>query len=610
MGQPFKLDRSISEQLLEHGIRLRSYAAGDHRSTCPKCSAQRKNKKDECLSVTIDGDSAVWNCWHCASDLGIPFTGSVRLAGGVHAGFTPKAKRVYDLPTTAQKMVDEEAILEWFLMRGLSRKTVTSYNVAQALKYSEGNQRLMIAFNYYRDNELVSVKYRRAVHEKPYGYSQDKGTEQIFYGLHMLPEAPDELIICEGEVDALSVYEATGKPALSVPAGGQTEYKGENDKSFHFLEDQRELIDAATRIVVMTDADEAGRGLANEMARRIGKNKCFRVRFPEDCKDANEVLLKHGPTLVGELIEYAEPWPIAGVHSVWDYEDEVMADYDGLSFEPLSTGFPNLDPYFKVLDGQISIVTGIPNSGKSEFLDHLILNMAQNHGWKFGICSFENKPQHHIRKFLEKHTGAPFFSEGPTKRMSKEEIKTGMGWLNRYFKFIRYNDWRKATPTIDSILDQARMLVMRHGIKGLVIDPYNELDRPMGENSETEYVSIMLAKVRQFAESHDCHVWFVAHPKKMVTFNDQDVPVPTAYDIAGSARWADKGDVIWAVSRDRRDTSKPVEVHVHKVRDKYVGQVGCAYFHYNRMNGRYSPAPDPIAYPADDEPAQHWSQNY
>ena len=239
----------------------------------------------------------------------------------------------------------------------------------------------------------------------------------------------------------------------------------------------------------------------------------------------------------------------------------------------------------------MSIVTGIPNSGKSEFLDQILLNMARIHKWKFGICSFENKPQHHIRKFLEKHIGAPFYSDGPTRRMTKAEVSSGMEYLNKYFKFIRYNDWRDATPTIDHILGQASTLVKRHGIKGLVIDPYNELDRPL--DRETEYVSMMLAKVRQFAESHDCHVWFVAHPKKMVTMHEEEVPVPTAYDIAGSARWADKGDMIWAVSRDRRDLSRPVEVHIHKVRDKYAGQVGCAYFHYDRLTGRYSPAVAP-----------------
>ena len=597
---------SISEGLLEQGIRLKSYGDGTHRTTCPQCSSTRKNKKDPCLSVTVDTDKAVYFCHHCSAE-GNDFSGSVRL-NNFSPEYRPKIKPTFQKPKTAQEIISEEGILKWLNGRGLSRNTVTKYNVAQALRFCEGAQRVMIAFNYYRDKELVSVKYRRAVSEKPYGYSQESGCEQIFYGLQLLTDSPEEIIITEGEIDAMSVYEATGKVGLSVPAGAKAEYKSGGEKSFHFLQDQSDMIDSAKRIVIMTDGDDAGRGLANEMSRRIGRDKCFRVRYPEGCKDSNEVLLKFGAEKVAEIIQYAEPWPIAGVYSVMDYQSEVFEDYEGLSFNPLTTGFENLDPYMKIMEGQVSIVTGIPNSGKSEFLDHIILNMAALHGWRFGICSFENQPSHHIRKFLEKHVGAPFFTDGPRQRMSRDEIKSGMDYLNRYFKFIRYNDWQKATPTIDSILAQASKLVRRFGIKGLVIDPYNELDRPM--DRETEYISLMLAKVRQFAESHDVHVWFVAHPKKMVTMHEEEVPVPTAYDIAGSARWADKGDMIWAVSRDRRDLTKPVEVHIHKVRDKYAGQVGCAFFTYDRLTGRYSPAVDPDAYDVPPiENSQYWARD-
>jgi len=579
--------KTVSEGLLEQGIRLKSYGSGTHRTTCPKCSASRKNKADPCLSVTIDGDAAVYFCHHCESE-GNQFSGKVSEKAD---DFKFAKKTTYEKPKTVQEVLEVDAIMKWFEGRGIDAKTVAAFNIAQSPKMFEGKQRMFIAFNYYRDEELVSVKYRRAVNEKPYGYSQEKGCEQIFYGLHLVEPDQSEIVITEGEIDAMSVYQATGKAALSVPTGAKAEYKHVNEKSFHFLEDQRALIDQAERVIIMSDGDEAGRGLANELSRRIGRDKCVRVRYPEGCKDANDVLLDFGEDILCEIIEHAEAWPIRGVHSVYDYEQEVFEDYEGLTFDPLTTGFANLDDYMKIVEGQMSIVTGIPNSGKSEFLDQIILNMTKIHGWKFGICSFENKPQHHIRKFLEKHIGAPFYSDGPTRRMSKSEISSGMEYLNKYFKFIRYNDWREATPTIDHILDQATLLVKRYGIKGLVIDPYNELDRPL--DRETEYVSLMLAKVRQFAEANDCHVWFVAHPKKMTTMHEEEVPVPTAYDIAGSARWADKGDMIWAVSRDRRDTSKPVEVHIHKVRDKYAGQVGCAFFHYDRLTGRYSPASEP-----------------
>lgn len=576
--------KTISEGLLEVGIRLKSYNQGTHRTTCPKCSPTRKNKNDPCLSVTIDADSAVYFCHHCESE-GNSFSGKVS------EGFEKRSfvkKPTFDKPKTVQVDLKTKAIFDWFMGRGLRSETVQRFKVGQAERPFDGTKRLFIAFNYYRDDELISVKYRRAVNEKPYGYSQEKGCEQIFYGLHLIDKEQSEIVITEGEIDAMSVYQATGKNVLSVPTGAKVEYKNASDKGFHFLEDQRDLIDAAERIVIMTDGDEAGRGLANELSRRIGRDKCFRVRYPEGVKDANEALLLYGVERLHQMIDDAEPWPIRGVHSVFDYEAEVFEDYDGLSFDPLSTGFANLDDYMKIVEGQMSIVTGIPNSGKSEFLDQILLNMARDHGWKFGICSFENKPQHHIRKFLEKYIGAPFYSDGPTRRMTKHEVHNGMTYLNKHFKFIRYNDWTVATPTIDHILDQATTLVKRFGIKGLVIDPYNELDRPL--DRETEYVSLMLAKVRQFAEANDVHVWFVAHPKKMVTMHEEEVPIPTAYDIAGSARWADKGDMIWAVSRDRRNPQKPVEVHIHKVRDKYAGQVGCAFFHYDRLTGRYSPA--------------------
>ena len=585
--------KTVTESLLEKGITLKNYGSGQHRTTCPNCSATRKNKTDPCLSVTIDGGTAVYFCHHCESE-GNSFTGKV---SDNFESYRAYEKIVYDKPATVQKKVSadpdkySDAIFNWFLGRGISNKTVSDFNIAQTQKMFDGKQRMFIAFNYFRDGELVSVKYRRAVNEKPYGYSQEKGCEQIFYGLHLIKPDQNEIVITEGEIDAMSVYEATGKAALSVPTGAKSEYKNAAEKGFHFLEDQRALIDSAERIIIMSDGDEAGRGLANELSRRIGRDKCFRVRYPQGCKDANDVLLRCGKEAVLNLITDAEAWPIRGVHGVLDYEAEVFEDYDGLSFDPLTTGFDNLDDYMKIVEGQMSIVTGIPNSGKSEFLDQILMNMARIHGWKFGICSFENKPAHHIRKFLEKHVGLPFYSDGPTPRMNKQQISDGMGYLNKYFKFIRYNDWRVATPTIDHILEQATLLVKRHGIKGLVIDPYNELDRPL--DRETEYVSMMLAKVRQFAESNDVHVWFVAHPKKMVTMHEEEVPVPTAYDIAGSARWADKGDMIWAVSRDRRDLSKPVEVHIHKVRDKYAGQVGCVYFHYDRLTGRYTPAVEP-----------------
>jgi twinkle protein len=91
---------------------------------------------------------------------------------------------------------------------------------------------------------------------------------------------------------------------------------------------------------------------------------------------------------------------------------------------------------------------------------------------------------------------------------------------------------------------------MRHGIRGLVIDPYNEIEhhRPASV-TETEYVSQLLGKVKRFAQSNDVHVWFVSHPAKMPR-DGNSLPPPTLYDISGSANWANKADLGVVVHRD------------------------------------------------------------
>jgi twinkle protein len=234
--------------------------------------------------------------------------------------------------------------------------------------------------------------------------------------------------------------------------------------------------------------------------------------------------------------------------------------------------------------GELSIVTGYTHSGKSEFLDALMVNLSGLHGWRFAVCSFENLPRQHLPKLLEKYLGAPF-ADGPSRRMSKAEMMEAMtGWLEDHFVLIRAND---EAPTIDFVLEKARVAVLRHGVRGLVIDPYNEVEhrRPPGM-TETEYVSQILGKVRRFAENHAVHVWFVAHPAKPLREGGK-LPVPSLYDISGSANWANKADIGLVVHRDL-DNGNSVELYLRKVRFKEVGQVGVVELQWDRVTGRYS----------------------
>jgi twinkle protein len=225
--------------------------------------------------------------------------------------------------------------------------------------------------------------------------------------------------------------------------------------------------------------------------------------------------------------------------------------------------------------GELSVVTGVPGSGKSEFIDALAINLAQSHGWRFAMCSFENPPAEHIAKLAEKYSGLPFW-DGPSRRMSEMELLRAMEWIGNQFHLIRFDD---EAPTIEAILERARAAVLRHGIRGVVIDPYNEIEHRRPPNmTETEYVSQLLGKVRRFAQHHGVHVWFVAHPAKMPRDSSGSRPVPTLYDISGSANWVNKADIGVVIHRNTDKDPTLTEVQVRKVRFKSVGKIGTVGF--------------------------------
>ena len=203
------------------------------------------------------------------------------------------------------------------------------------------------------------------------------------------------------------------------------------------------------------------------------------------------------------------------------------------------------------------------------------------------MCSFENPPAEHIAKLAEKFLGLPLW-DGPTHRMSEDDLRRAMEWIDDRFYFIRFDD---EAPTIGAILEKARAAVLRHGVRGLVIDPYNEIEHRRPVNiSETEYVSQLLGKVKRFAQNRGVHVWFITHPAKIQRENGKR-PVPTLYNIAGSANWINQADIGLAVHREPDKDPTRADIYIRKVRFKSVGEIGAISLHWDRATGRYSVIP-------------------
>ncbi|MDT3778454.1 toprim domain-containing protein [Nitrospira sp. MA-1] len=546
---------------------------GNIKTICPQCSPGRTHHKDPCLSVNTE--EGVWLCHHCA------WKGGLNGSSG-DFGMSRK-KKAYRRPIYHPTHHNQEKLVSWFQARGISQNVVIRHKITLGRKFFPGlNQEVeSIQFPYFRNGEIINVKYR-ALDTK--NFLQEAGAEKILYGLDDI-QGVDWAVIVEGELDKLACEVAGVPNVLSVPDGAPPEHSKPSDTKFEYLVNCEAELSRLPKIINAVDADGPGKTLEMELVRRLGPERCYRVQWPDGCKDANDTLLKRGAEHVRRCIDQATPWPIDGIVEPKDLIDEIFQLHEEGWKGGLTTGWNSVDQYYTVKPGQLTIVTGIPGHGKSEFLDAMAVNMADQHGWVIGVCSPENWPlQDHSAKLLEKYNGKPF-GQGPTPRMDHQDLVDGIQWLQEHFIFFSPPE---DAMTIEKILELARQAVARYGIHGLIIDPWNELDHSRPANlTEVEYISRCLTKVRRFARNHGVHVWFVAHPMKLKKKEDDTYPVPTPYDISGAAHWRNKADNCLTVWRNLEEPDQGVELHVQKIRFRQVGKIGVVDLAWNPINGRY-----------------------
>ncbi|MBI5192774.1 MAG: AAA family ATPase [Nitrospirae bacterium] len=259
-----------------------------------------------------------------------------------------------------------------------------------------------------------------------------------------------------------------------------------------------------------------------------------------------------------------------------------------------STGWPGLDKHYTVRPGEWTLITGIPSHGKTTFLDAMMVNIAEETGmmptpWNFGIFSAENQPlERHAAGLIEQHIGKPFGTDR-ANRMSVAELKNAIEFLGRRFFFIKPPEQHQ---TVNDLLEIAKGLVQYEGMKAIVIDPWNELDHKRPEGlSETEYISQSLSKIRQFAREHEVHVWLVAHPTKLQKDKTGQYPIPTPYDVSGSAHWRNKADNCITVWRNIAEEYGNTKICIQKIRFKEVGRIGTHELYFDPSCGRYSEKP-------------------
>jgi twinkle protein len=523
------------------------------RYVCPECSEQRKNKKAKDLEYYPDTKTAY--CFHCSTTMFEykPFESQV----------------IYTKPEWKNKTQLTDKAVKYFESRMITQDTLNEMKVYSDMEWMPQFQKEVevFCFPYFRSGELVNIKYRGPKKS----FKLVSNAELIWYNFDCILEA-NELIICEGEIDALTFIQNGFKNVISVPNGAKSRAD--------YLDNSIQLFERIEKIYLATDCDTVGLELKDELIRRFGAEKCYSVNF-KGCKDANEYFNKVGGFDFKDILNESKAIPIAGNVEISSLYNQIINLYENGIQKGKSIDIESIDSFCTWELGRLCTVTGIPSSGKSEFVDFLIAKLNLLYGWKAAYFTPENYPlEYHYAKIHEKFSGSKF---------KKENDKTDFESIYQHIKDNFFYIMNEADLTVESVIKSAKSYVKQKGIKILVIDPYNKLDHQLrrGEN-ETQYVSRFLDVLVNFARFNNVLVFLIAHPTKM-----QKGEIPTLYNISGSAHFYNKTDYGFVVHRlrdDRNAMINSVEIHWQKIKFKHLGTQGVSELEYNFNNGRFDPA--------------------
>jgi twinkle protein len=566
------------DKLSDQGIKL-TRRSGSEKTKCPKCSDGRKNKHDKSLSVSIT--TGEWNCHNCG------------WKGNVRAHERKREHREYQKPPAdvIRNIQLKEQITSWFRGRGLSELTLNKFMIFGKQEWMPQTQKeeSCIGFPYLRNGELVNIKFR----DGRKNFKMVKDAELIFFNLPSLSEKKF-CIITEGEIDCMSAYEAgfgvekkideDGGEVLndefskwgivSVPNGAS---KG--NQRLDYLDNCSDWFVDTQEIIVATDGDEAGMLLRDELIRRLGVERCKTINYPmEDvvplvdgrkrrCKDLNEVLIYLGPESVVNTINNAQSIPIDGVYYLEDIFPSMLENFKkGVQLAP-STRFAEMDNYFRWKKGDINLFVGYGNHGKTFFALQLMLTKSIWDGWKWAIFSPENFPANDFYDDLvEMYVGKWL------DKMSEEEYTEACHFISEHIFYVYPED----EHDINSIHERFRHLVLKKGIDGVMIDPFNQLDHLQKPyQRDDQYLSEILKDIKRFALLNNVCYNIISHPKNPDQKNqDRSLPVVDMYDIAGGAMWGNKSDQIISYYRPNFHVDKnspQVEVYIQKLKRKRTG---------------------------------------
>jgi len=441
---------------------------------------------------------------------------------------------------------------KWFEQRAIPSDIAEAAGITSIERGGE----LWLSIPYYLDGKLVNRKYRHATRKE---HSQDANAKACLWNADAL-SLGGEFIITEGEFDALAAMASGYARVVSVPCGAPAKRVDDpfTATRYDFMWESEEALKKIDRFILATDGDAPGQSLAHDLAAILGPERCAFVRYPDGCKDLNDVLVKHGPAGVVRCVEEAQPIPVVGLYRLRDFPE--MQEMPAME-----TGLDVLDEHMRIVLGSLTVFSGYSNMGKSTVLN-TILAHAINRGVNVCLASFETAPKPILRDELARAMLQCSFEDF----VGHPERSMAYMCLERQLSVISNALDDDADIDLEQYLELARIAVVRDGAKIIVLDPWNELEhKRQRDETETDYIGRAIRALKRFAKRYNVALWVIAHPTKP----QGKTGAPGLYDIAGSANWANKAD--YGLIYHRPDKTKNEgTLNVVKVRMGFPGKCG------------------------------------
>lgn len=397
--------------------------------------------------------------------------------------------------------------LDYLYSRGLLDETIKEFCLGVDVVTVEQNELPCILIPHIKDNKILLLK-KRTFPEKH--YLREKGMFSCLFGGHLLAKTVEKIYICEGEFDAMILWQCAIGPAISGTTGAGS-----------FKTDWIEKLKDFKEIVIVYDTDIAGKEGSLELAKRIGETRTKVVKFPSGIKDVNDLYLKSNKDGIYKLLKTALPVPIKNVQNLSDSALEILT---ALKSGTIEKGYPwpwdNMTSTFgNLVPGRLIELSGAPGLGKTTLGIQVATFLASELKIPSHICCLEMTPAELTNFVIQQLV-----------QISNDEIS--IDTLEYFYDisidwplFFEYHD---TFVTIDNVLNVISQSYKRFGIKFVLVDNLHALSRTAdNELKEEGKISLYL---KRWAVANNAVVFLIVHPRKI-----EAGKLETLSDIRGNA---------------------------------------------------------------------------